>query len=63
MRVGVERVDRPFLHDPPEVHHRHPAAEGADQVQVVRDEQVGDAEPVLELTEQLDHLHLSRHVQ
>ena len=51
------------LDDPAQVHHRDPVADVADDREVVGDEQVGQAEPVLEPLEQVDDLGLDRHVE
>ena len=47
----------------PEVHHRHAVADVAHHRQVVRDEQVGQAQALLQFHQHVDHLRLDRHVQ
>ena len=47
----------------PEVHHRDAVADVLDHRQVVRDEDVGQAELLLQVFEQVDHLRLDRHVE
>ena len=44
LRVGVDRVRRPDLDDPPEVHDRDPVAEELARREVVRDVEVGEVE-------------------
>ena len=51
------------LDDAPEVHHRHPRGDVLDHRQVVRDEQVRQAELALQVLQQVEHLSLHRHVQ
>ena len=59
----VEILDRTFLDDAPEIHHRDPVTERTHQIEVVGDEEIADAEPSLEVAEQVDHLHLRGDVQ
>ena len=47
----------------PEVHHRDPVGDVADHRQVVGDEDVGDAELLLQIVEQVEHLRLHREVE
>ncbi len=58
-----ELLDRPFLDDASEVHDGHSVAERAHEIEVVGDEQVGDAQAVLQVAQEVDDLHLGRHVQ
>ncbi len=51
------------LHDPAEVHDRDPVGDVPDHRQVVRDEQVGQAELLLQVLQQVDDAGLDRHVQ
>ena len=68
---GGVRVQRPverrlggaLLDDPAEVHHHHPVGHVPHDGQVVGDEQVGDAELLLQLVEQVQHLRLHREVE
>ena len=62
-RLPVDRLPRPDLAQLAEVHHRHPVADLLDQGQVVRDEQVGQAEFGPQPLEQVEHLGLDEHVQ
>jgi hypothetical protein len=51
------------LDDPPEVHHGDPVAEVPDDRQVVRDEDVAEAEAVPQRAQQPEHLRLDGHVK
>ena len=51
------------LGDPAEIHHHHPVGDEAHDVQVVADEDVGQAELGLEVEEQVQDLRLHRLVQ
>ena len=51
------------LDDAAEVHHRDPVADMADDREVVGDEQVGQAETILEADEEVEDLGLDRHVE
>ena len=62
-RLLVEAVAVGQLHDVTEVHHRDAVGDVPDDRQVVRDEDVGDAELVLDVLEQVDDLRLDRHVE
>ena len=48
---------------PAEVHHPDPVADVPHHGEVVRDHEVGEAELVLEVLQQVDHLRLDRHVE
>ena len=67
-RVGVDRVRIHLiggadLDDLAQVHHRDPVGDVADDAEVVRDEEIGELELVLEVLEQVDDLRLDRDVQ
>ena len=47
----------------PEVHHQHVVRDVADHGQVVRDEEIGEAELALQVGEQIQHLRLHRDVE
>ena len=47
----------------PRIHHRDAAADVLDQPQVVRDEQIGQLQPLLQIHQQVDDLRLHRHVE
>ena len=51
------------LDDAAEIHHRHAVADVLDHREVVRDEQVGEPELVLQVHQQVDDLRLDRHVE
>ena len=51
------------LDDPADIHHRDAVADMLHHRQVVRDEQIGDAQPVLQFQHQVDDLRLHRNVQ
>ena len=57
------RVGRADLGDPTEIHHHHPVGDEAHDIQVVADEDVGQAELGLEVEEQVKHLRLHGLVQ
>ena len=63
--VGLreERLRVAHLDDPAQVHHRHAAADVLHQPQVVRDEEVGQLQPRLQIEQQPDDLRLNRHVE
>ncbi len=51
------------LHDPADVHHRDAVADVLDHRQVVRDEEVGEPQLVLQLEQQVEDLRLHRDVE
>ena len=62
-RVGMERfavevVARRDLDDASEIHHCDPIAHVSDDAEVVRDEQIGQAELLLEVGKQVQNLGL-----
>ena len=67
--VGVPRRARTAPRSRPvstmraEIHHRDPVRDVADQAQIMRDEQHGEAEPLLQLQQQVDDLRLHRDVE
>ena len=66
--IGMARVleDVPAgadLHDPAQLHHRHPVADPLDHGHVVGDEQIAQAHLLLQLDEQVDYLGLDGDVQ
>ena len=62
-RPLVQLVDRALLHELAEVHDPDPVAEVPHHRQVVRDEQVGQAEVALQVVEQVEHPGLHAHVE
>ena len=63
LRRGEQRLGGRRLDDASDVHHRHALADVLDHRQVVRDEEHGEAERVLQLEEQVEDLRLDRHVE
>ena len=61
--VGVQRLLRRDLHHLAEVHHAHAVGHVLHHVQAVRDEQVREAEALLEVVEEVQHLRLDRDVE
>ena len=61
--VVVQLVGRPDLDQLAEVHHRHHVAHVAHDRQVVGDEQVAEAELLLQVLEQVDHAGLDADVE
>ena len=61
--IGVERLGRADLGHQAEVHHHDAARHEAHDLQVVADEDVGEAELVLEIEQQVQHLRLDRLVE
>ena len=62
-RPRVELLGRRELDDLAEVHHGDPVAHVADDSEVVRDEDVGELELVLQVVEQVQHLRLDGDVE
>ena len=60
---AVDLVAVAVLDDLAAEHHGHAVADVADDGEVVRDEQVGDAGALLDLDEQIQHTLLGRQVQ
>src|SRR3954447_2911461 len=61
--VGVDRLRRPDLDDPAEVHDRDPVAEELRGREVVRDVEVGQVEVALQREHQLQDLRADAHVE
>ena len=57
-RFAVEVVARRDLDDASEIHHCDPIAHVSDDAEVVRDEQIGQAELLLEVGKQVQNLGL-----
>ena len=62
-RIAVEQLRPPLLHDLPRVHDDRPVADRRGQVQVVRDEQHGQAVRLPQLVQDRHDLGLRRHVE
>jgi hypothetical protein len=63
MRRVEQRVAVGKFHQPAEIHHRDPVRNVPHHREVVRDEQIGDAEAFLQVLQQVHHLRADRHVQ
>ena len=59
----VELVDPGLLHNLAQVHNGHSVAYVPNDAEIVRDEQVRQAEPVLKLFQQVYYLRLNRDVE
>ena len=63
VRPAEDGLRAPELHQPAEVEHGDAVGEVADDAEVVRDEEVGDAALRLQLDEQVEDRRLHRHVE
>src|SRR5262249_54233100 len=63
LRRAKQCFGRRDFHDPTEIHHGHPVTHHAHDGQIVRHEQVGERESVLQPAEQFQHRRLYRHVE
>ena len=63
LRVGKDAGGVARLDDLAEVHHRHAGADVAHEPQIVRDEEVGQLQPLLQIEQQVDDLRLNRDVE
>lgn len=59
----VHRINRADLHDLAEIHHDNPVADVSHYIEIVRNEQVGQAECVLQAPEQIEYLGLDRFIK
>ena len=62
-RVGKQRLFVGQLHQTAEVHHAHLVAHVAHHCQVVRDEQIRQPQPALQVFHDVEHLRLHAHIQ
>ena len=62
-RVGIHLLHPAHFDDPAEVHDRDPVCDVPDDGQIVRDEQIGDAELTPQTGQEVDHLRLDRDVE
>ena len=62
-RLAKQRVPIRHFDDAAQVHHRDAVADVAHHRQVVRDEEIGQAQPLLQFHQHVDHLGLDRHVE
>ena len=53
-RIAEHLLPRADLDDLAEIHHGHPVADVLHRVQVVRNEEIGEAEPRLKVAQQAD---------
>ena len=63
VRLAEHGIGWADLGDLAEIHHHHAVRHEADHVEVVRDEDVGQPELVLEVEQQVEHLRLDRLVE
>ena len=64
VRWSIEQlIDWSNFHDPPKIHHSYPVGDRIDDTQVMRDEQVGKAEAILQILQQVQDLRPDRHVE
>ena len=61
--ITVHGVDRPNLDDLAQVHDQHPVCDVVNDVEVVRDEDVGQIECVLQVEEERENLRLDGFVK
>ena len=62
-RFGEQRAGRRGLHQLAQVHHGDPVGHQAHHAQIVRDEQIGEREALLQVVEKVEYLGLDRHVE
>ena len=62
-RAAVDVIGRSHFHDVPEIHHGNAIRDVPDDREIVRDEDVGQAEFLLQILHQVDHLRLNRHIE
>ncbi|MBW8896489.1 MAG: ABC transporter ATP-binding protein [Acidobacteria bacterium] len=66
VRMRGSREDRfrfSHLHNLSQVHHRYPAANVTHQPEIVRDEQIRELQPLLQIHQQIDDLRLHRYIE
>src|SRR6185437_9777873 len=66
--IGMARVGEQFgllrqFDDPSKIHHRDAVTDVGDHGKVMRDEEVGESVPALEIDKEVDDLGLDRHVE
>ena len=62
-RRGEQRLRVRGLDDDAEIHHRDPVGDVLHHGEIVRDEDVGEAEPVLQVAQQIEDLRADRDVE
>ena len=60
---GEQRIARRDLHNASEIHDGDAMADVLHDGEIVRDEKVGNAEFLLQVDHQVDHLRLNRHIE
>ena len=63
LRIFEDGAARPDFDDLPEIHHRYTVADALDHGHIVRNEQEGDPELLLQVEQEIDDLRPDRHVQ
>ena len=63
LRVGEQPLRGPRLDDLAKVHHPDPMRDIAHHAQIVRDEDKGNAQPFLQIAQQVQNPRLYRHVE
>lgn len=63
LRVFEKGTGLGQLDDFPRIHHRDAVADVADDAEIVRDEEIGEAELLLQIGEQIDDLRLHGDVE
>ena len=58
-----QRLGAGDLHDPADIHHGDAVADVLHHAQIVRDEQVGKAQPILQIEHQVEYLRLHRYIE
>jgi hypothetical protein len=61
--LPVDDVARAHLHDLAEVHNRDAIRQVQDHVEIVGDEEIGEAEAEAEIHQEVQHLSLDRDVE
>ena len=61
--MAIEAVDVSALDQLADVHHRHAITNVADDGEIMRDEQIGQLEFLLQFLQQIEDLRADRHVE
>ena len=62
-RIAEQRARRRDFDDPAEIHHGDPVADVLDHGEIVRDEEIRQAELALQIDQQVDDLRLHRNIE
>ena len=62
-RIAEQLAHRRLLDDPSGVHHRDPVGHLGDDAEVVRDQEEREAQPLLQVAQQVENLRLDRDVE